>query len=183
MDKPIKASEYGTVAVSLVVRDAKAAIDFYKKVLGAKHLYSLTMPNGGIAHAEFKIGDTIIMIADENPKWGNKSPQTLGGSPVTLNIMVDNPDVTLAEAEKAGGKIVFPAADQFYGFRSGRFQDPFGHVWIVSKVLEELSPKEMQKRMDAMMGGMQEKGFEEASKPSSSGKSQGQSKTAKSKTK
>ena len=181
MDKPIKASEYGTVAVSLVVRDAKAAIDFYKKVLGAKHLYSLTMPNGGVAHAEFKIGDTIIMIADENP--GNKSPQTLGGSPVTLNIMVDNPDATLAEAEKAGGKIVFPVADQFYGFRSGRFQDPFGHVWIVSKVLEELSPKEMQKRMDAMMGGMQEKGSEEASKPSSSGKSPSQGKAAKSKTK
>ncbi len=183
MDKPIKASEYGTVAVSLVVRDAKAAIDFYEKVLGAKHLYSLTMPNGGTAHAEFNIGDTIIMIADENPKWGNKSPQTLGGSPVTLNIMVDNPDVTLAEAEKAGGKIIFPVADQFYGFRSGRFQDPFGHVWIVSKVFEELSPKEMQRRMDAMIGSMQEKGSAEASKPESSGKRLGQSKAAKSKTK
>jgi PhnB protein len=183
VDKPIKASEYRTVAVSLVVRDAKAAINFYKKVLGAKHLYSLTMPNGGIAHAEFKIGDTIIMIADENPEWGNKGPQTLGGSPVTLNIMVDNPNATLAEAEKAGGKIVFPVADQFYGFRSGRFQDPSGHVWIVSKVLEELGPKEMQKRMDAMMAGMQEKGSAEARKPESSGKRPGQSKAAKSKTK
>ena len=183
MDKPIKASEYGTVAVSLVVRDAKAAIDFYKKVLGAKHLYSLTMPDGGIAHAEFKIGGTLLMIADENPQWGNKSPQTLGGSPVTLNIMVDNPDATLAEAEKAGGTIIFPVADQFYGFRSGRFQDPSGHVWIVSKVLEELSPKEMQKRMDAMMASMQEKSSAEASKPESSGKRPGQSKAAKSKTK
>jgi PhnB protein len=182
VDKPINASEYGTVAVSLVVRDAKAAIDFYKKVFGAKHLYSLTMPNGGIAHAEFKIGDTIIMIADENPEWGNKSPQTLGGSPVTLNIMVENPDATLAEAEKTGGTIIFPVADQFYGFRSGRFQDPSGHVWIVSKVLEELSPKEMQKRMDAMMGGVQEKGSGEASKPTSSGKRPGQTKAAKSKT-
>jgi len=183
VDKPIKASEYGTVAVSLVVRDAKAAIDFYKKVLVAKHLYSLTMPNGGVAHAEFKIGDTIIMITDENPDWGSKSPQTLGGSPVTLNIIVDNPDATLGEAEKAGGTIIFPVADQFYGFRAGRFQDPFGHVWIVSKVLEELSPKEMQKRMDAMMGGMREKGSAEASKPESSGKRPGQSKAAKSKTK
>ena len=180
MDKAIKTSDYGTVAVSLVVRDAKAAIDFYEKVFGAKHLYSLTMPNGGIAHAEFKIGDTIIMIADENPEWGNKSPQTLGGSPITLNVMVDNPDATVAEAEKAGGNVLFPVADQFYGFRSGRFQDPFGHVWIVSKVLEELSPKEMQKRMDAMMGGMQEKGSAEAGKP---GKRSTQSKTAKSKTK
>jgi len=180
VDKAIKSSDYGTVAVSLVARDAKAAIDFYEKVFGAKHLYSLTMPNGGIAHAEFKIGDTIILIADENPEWGNKSPQTLGGSPFTLNIMVRNPDATLAEAEKAGGKIVFPVADQFYGFRSGRLQDPFGHVWIVSKVLEELSPKEMQKRMDAMMGGVQEKAPAEAGK---SGKRSTQSKTVKLKTK
>ena len=183
MDKPIKASDYGTVAVSLVVQDAKAAIDFYKKVLGAKHLYSLTMGDGGIAHAEFKIGDTIIMIADERPEWGNKSPQTLGGSPVTLNIMVDNPEATLAEAEEAGGRTIFPVADQFYGFRSGRFQDPFGHLWIVSKVLEELSPKEMQKRMDALMAGMQEKGSVDAGKSSSSGKRPSQSKAAKSKMK
>jgi PhnB protein len=156
MDKAIKASDYGTVAVRLVVRDAKAAMDFYKKVFGARHLYSLTTPDGGIGHAEFKIGDTIIMIVDENPEWGNKSPQTLGGSPFTLNIMVENPDATLAEGEKAGGKVLSPAADQFYGFQSGRLQDPFGHVWIVSKVLEELSPKEMQRRMDAMMGGAPE---------------------------
>ena len=180
MDKAIKTSDYRTVAVSLVVRDAKAAIAFYEKVFGAKHLYSLTMPNGGIAHAEFKIGDTIIMVADENPEWGNKSPQTLGGSPIKLNVMVDNPDATVAEAEKAGGNVLFPVADQFYGFRSGRFQDPFGHVWIVSKVLEELSPKEMQKRMEAIMGGMQEKGSAEADNP---GNRSPQSKTAKSKTK
>ncbi len=180
MEKPVKASDYGTVAVSLVVRDAKAAIEFYKKVLGAKHLYSLTMPNGGIAHAEFKVGETVIMIADENPEWGNKSAKTLGGSPVTLNVMVDNPDTTVAEAVKAGGVVLFPVADQFYGFRSGRFQDPFGHLWIVSKVLDELTPKEMQMRMDAMMGGMQENGSAEAAKPSNRPT---QSKTAKSKTK
>ncbi len=183
MDKAIEASDYGTVAVSLVVRDAKAAMNFYKKVLGAKHLYSLTMPDGGIAHAEFKIGDTVIMIADERPEWGNRSPVTLGGSPVTLNVMVDNPDATIADAEKAGGTIIFPVADQFYGFRSGRFQDPFGHIWIVSKVLEELSPKEMQKRMDAMIDGMQEKGSTEASKPLSSGKRPVRSKATKSETK
>jgi len=82
--------------------------------------------------------------------------------------MVEDPDATLAEAEKAGGKVLFPVADQFYGFRSGRFQDPFGHVWIVSKVLEELSPKEMQKRMDAMMAGMRNKVPAEASGASSS---------------
>jgi PhnB protein len=160
MNKPIKASDYGTVAVSLVVRDAKAAIEFYKTVFGAKHLYSLTMPDGGIAHAEFKIGDALLMISDERPEWGNKSPKTLDGSPVTLNVMVDDPDATLAEAEKAGAKGIFPVADQFYGFRSGRFQDPYGHLWIVSKVLEELTPGEMQKRMDAMMAPPEAKASE-----------------------
>ena len=136
-------------------------IDFYEKVFGAKQLYSLTMPNGGIAHAEFKIGDTIIMIADENPEWGNKSPETLGGSSVELNVMVDNPDVTVAEAEKAGGKVF--SLSPISSTASGRaVSGPFGHVWIVSKVLEEVSPKEMQKRMEAIMGGMQEKGSAEA---------------------
>jgi PhnB protein len=158
VDKPIKASDYGTVAVSLVVRDAKAAVDFYKKVFGAVYLYTLTMPNGGVAHAEFKIGDTIIMIADENPEWGNKSPQTLGGSPVVLNVMVDDPDATVAKAEAAGGRVLVPVADQFYGYRSGRIQDPDGHLWIVSKLIEELSPDEMQKRMDMMMAAEQSLG-------------------------
>ncbi len=145
-----RSSDYGTVSASLVVKDAKAAIEFYKAVFGAEHLYSLTMPGGGTAHGEFKIGNTIVMIADENPQWGNKSPQTLGGSPVTLNVMVDDPDATMAKAEKAGGKVLIPVADQFYGYRSGRLQDPSGHLWIVSKVIEELSPEEMQRRMDEM---------------------------------
>lgn len=171
MNKPIKASDYGTVAVSLVVRDAKAAIEFYTKVLGAKHRYSLTMPDGGIAHAEFKIGDALLMISDERPEWGNKSPETLSGSPVTLNVMVEDPDATVAKAEKAGAKVIFPVADQFYGFRSGRFQDPFGHLWIVSKVLEELTPKEMQKRMDAMMAPPEEKAGEKNAKKEKAAKS------------
>ena len=151
MSEPVRASDYRTVSVSLVVRDAKAAMAFYEKVFGAKHLYSLTMQNGGIAHAEFKIGDTVLMISDENPEWGSKSPKTLGGSPVVLNVMVDDPDVTVAKAAAGGGKILLPVADQFYGYRSGRIQDPDGHLWIVSKLIEELSPEEMQKRMDMMM--------------------------------
>ncbi len=151
MNKPIKASDYDAVAVSLVVRNAKAAMAFYETVFGAKHRYSLTMPDGGIAHAEFKIGDALLMISDENPQWGSKSPETLGGSPITLTIMVEDPHATVAKAENAGAKVILPVEDHFYGFRSGRFQDPFGHLWIVSKVLEELTPQEMQKRMDALM--------------------------------
>jgi PhnB protein len=158
LDKKIKASDYGTVAVSLVVKDAKPAIAFYEKVFGAKHLYSLTMPGGGVAHGEFKIGKTLVMISDESPQWGSKSPATLGGSPVTLSVMVDDPDATAEKAVKAGGKLIYPVSDQFYGFRSGRIEDPSGHQWIVSKVLEELSPKEMQKRMEAMMAGAEAPG-------------------------
>lgn len=149
-----KSSDYGTVAVSLVVRDAKAAIEFYRQVFGAEHLYNLTMPDGAVAHGEFKIGDTIVTIADEDPQWGNKSPETLGGTPVVLNVKVDDPDATIAKAEAAGGKVLRPVSDQFYGYRSGRIQDPSGHVWIVSKVVEELPPEEMQRRMDEWLAGM-----------------------------
>ncbi len=87
MVKSVSAADYGSVSVSLVVRDAKAALGFYEKVFGAKELYRLTLPDGGIAHAEFKIGDTVVMIADERPEWGSRSPHTLGGSPVTLNVI------------------------------------------------------------------------------------------------
>lgn len=149
-----KTGGYGTVSVSLVVRDAKAAMAFYRKAFGAKERYRLTMPDGSIAHAEFEIGDTVVMIADENPQWGNMSPETLGGSPVTLNVLVDDPHVTVAKAEAEGGKALTPVSDHFYGFRSGRVQDPFGHIWIVSKMLEELSPGEMQRRMDAWLAEM-----------------------------
>src|SRR5271166_4107990 len=100
MEKPIKASDYGTVAMYLTVRDAKAAIEFYKHAFGAKHLYSLTMPDGGIAHAEFKIGGTVLMIGNESPQGHHKSPETLGGSPITLNVMVDDPDATVEKAVK-----------------------------------------------------------------------------------
>jgi PhnB protein len=170
MEKAIKAADYGTVAVSLVVKDAKAAIEFYKKVFGAKHLYNLTMPGGGVAHGEFKIGSTLVMITDENPQWGSKSPATLGGSPVTLNVMVDDPDATAQKAVKAGGKLIQPVSDHFYGFRSGRIEDPSGHYWIVSKIVEELTPAEMQRRMDAWLASMQKGEPAAKTKPAASAK-------------
>jgi PhnB protein len=150
-----KSSDYGTVSVSLVVNDAKAAVAFYEKALGAQHLYSLTMPDGTIAHGEFRIGDTVVMIADENPQWGNKSPRTLGGSPVILSVMTGDPDATVANVKAAGGEVLMPVADQFYGHRSGRVRDPFGHIWIVSKVIEEVTPEGMQRRMNAWVAEMQ----------------------------
>ncbi|MGA7323617.1 MAG: VOC family protein, partial [Rhodomicrobium sp.] len=159
----------------------KAAIEFYKKVFGAKHLYSLTMPNGAVAHGEFKIGETLIMISDESPEWGSKSPATLGGSPVTLNVMVDNPDAVAEKAVKAGGKLVFPVSDQFYGFRSGRIEDPFGHYWIVSKVLEELTPSEMQRRMDEWMASMSKDQPAAKAKPETAGKAKAKAASPKAK--
>ncbi|MGO9546842.1 MAG: VOC family protein [Rhodomicrobium sp.] len=153
METPIKASDYGSVTAHLVVRDAVAAMAFYEAVFGAKELYRLTMPGGSIAHAEFKIGDTIVMIANENPNWGNKSPATLGGSPIVLNVAVADPDAAAAKAEAHGGKVLVPVQDHFYGFRAGRIEDPSGHLWMVSKMLEALSPQEMQRRMVAMFAG------------------------------
>jgi PhnB protein len=155
MKTPVEASDYGTVAAHLIVRDAVAAMAFYEAVFGAKERYRLTMPGGAIAHAEFTIGNTVVMIANENPGWGNKSPETLGGTPIVLNVMCDDPDAAAAKAEAHGGKIVTPVSDHFYGYRAGRIQDPSGHLWMVSKMLEALSPEEMQQRMDAMFAGQQ----------------------------
>lgn len=154
----VKPVDYGTVSVRLVVKDAKAAMAFYEKVFDAKELYRLTMPDGGITHAEFKIGDTVIMITDESPRVGNACPGTLGGTPVVLNVMVNDPDATVAKAETEGGKVQVPVADQFYGYRAGRIQDPAGHLWIVSKLIEVVSPEEMQKRIDMMMAAQESAG-------------------------
>ncbi len=151
MVESVKPVGYGTVSVCLVAKDAKAAMAYYEKVFGAEELYRLTTPDGGIMHAEFKIGDTVIMIADENSRVGNASPETLGGTAVVLNVLVDDPDATAAKAAAEGGKVQVPVADQIYGHRAGRIQDPAGHLWIVSKLIEEVSPEEMQKRIDLML--------------------------------
>ncbi len=150
MVEPVKAENHGTVSVCLVVKDSKAAMAFYEKVFGAKELYRLNTPDGGITYAEFKIGNTVIMIADENPRWGNTCPVTLGGTAVVLNVLVDDPDATVTKAVAEVGEVQVPVADQVYGYRAGRNQDPAGHLWIVSKLIEELSPDEMQKRIDMM---------------------------------
>ncbi len=148
MVEQVKAADYGTVSVLLVVKDAKAAMAFYERAFGAKELFRLTTPDGGIKHAEFKIGDTVIMIEDEYPKWGSACPATLGGSPVVLNLLVDDPEATAAKAVAEGGTLQVPVTDHLHGFRAGRIQDPAGHFWIVSKQIEEVSPAEVQRRID-----------------------------------
>ena len=146
-------SEYPTLSPYLAVRDAAKAIEFYKTAFGATERFRLTdKTNTKIGHAELMIAGNLVMINDENPEWGNKSPATLGGTPITFCLMVDNADAAFDRAVAAGASVVMPVADQFYGFRSGMVTDPFGHQWMLQHEIEKVSPEEMQKRWNAMGG-------------------------------
>jgi PhnB protein len=147
--KPIP-DGYHAVTPFLVVSDAARAMEFYKAAFGAKERMRMAGPGGKIVHAEMTIGDTVIMVADEFPEWGNLSPESLNGSPVRMALYVEDVDDVASRAVAAGAKVLIPVADQFYGDRSGRLADPFGHLWIVATHIEDVSPGEMQKRMDAL---------------------------------
>jgi len=143
---PIPA-EYAGITPYLSVKGAADAIEFYKKAFGATEMMRLANPDGTLGHAEIKIGDALIMLADEYPDYGNLSPKTLGGSSVRLHMYVEDVDAFFEKAVAAGAKVLIPVADQFYGDRSGRLEDPFGHVWLVSTHTEDLTPDEMERRM------------------------------------
>jgi len=140
---------FHTVTPSLAVRDAAKAIEFYKKAFGAIELMRMPAPGGKIGHAEIKIGDSPIMLADEFPEMGYKSPQTLGGSPVSIMIYVADADTVFNQAVAQGAKEQRPIKDQFYGDRMGTLEDPFGHVWHVATHTEDISMEEMEKRAKA----------------------------------
>jgi PhnB protein len=146
MARPIPEG-YHSVTPYLIIKGATEAIDFYKKAFGATELFRMPAPEGKIGHAEIKIGDSPIMLADEFPEMGYKSPQSLGGSPVSLMIYVADVDTVFKQAIAAGGKEQRPVKDQFYGDRSGTLEDPFGHVWHVATHKEDVSPEEMERRM------------------------------------
>jgi PhnB protein len=148
--KPIPES-YHSVTPYLIVHDAAAAIDFYKRAFGAIERMRLPMPGGRLGHAELQIDDSVIMLADENPQMGVKSARTIGGSPVSLMIYVENVDESFPKALAAGGKEVRPLATQFYGDRSGVLADPFGIQWTIASHVEDVSLEEVQNRMAAMM--------------------------------
>ena len=141
---------FHTVTAYITVRDAVKAVEFYKKAFGAELVLKLTMPDGSYAHAEIRIGDTHIMMAEENPQWGNTSPQKLGGSPVSFMIYVPDADAAFARALAAGCTQVRPVEDQFYGDRTGTLKDPYGFQWSIGTHIEEVSEAEGQKRMAAM---------------------------------
>lgn len=145
-------SDYPAFSPYLTVHDAAQAISFYQAAFGATERFRLTdKSTGKIGHAEILIQGNLVMLNDENPQWGNQSPVTLGGSPLTFCLLVDNADAALARAVAAGATVLMPAADQFYGFRSASVRDPFGHLWMLQHEIEKVSPEEMQKRWDAMI--------------------------------
>ena len=149
MAEPIPAG-YHSVTPYLMVRDAARAIAFYRTAFGAQEVMRLAAPNGSIAHAEVKIGDSHVMLADEVPDRGFVGPQSLGGAGVSLLLYVDDVDATFAQAVAAGATVRRPLADQFYGDRVGTLVDPFGHVWSIATHREDVSADEMQRRMAAM---------------------------------
>ncbi len=144
---------YHTATPYLIVKEAARAIDFYKQVFGATELMRFPGPGGTIGHAEIKIGDSPIMLADEVPQMGYRSPEALGGSPVSLMLYVQDVDKVVDRAVKAGAKLERAVADQFYGDRNGTIHDPFGHVWTIATHKEDVSPEEMKRRTAAMASG------------------------------
>ncbi len=144
---------YPQVTPYLCVDGAAAAIDFYGAVFGATERMRMPGPDGRIGHAELQLGDSVIMLADESPEIGFRSPKAIGGSPVTLSVYADDVDAVVARAEQAGATVLRPVEDQFYGDRSGEFEDPFGHRWSVATHVEDVSPEEMGRRAAEAMGG------------------------------
>jgi PhnB protein len=142
---------YHTVTPYLIVQGAARAIAFYKQALGAAELLRMDGPGGSILHAEIKIGDSPVMLADETPDMGFKGPQSLGGTPVSLLVYVEDVDARVAQAVAAGATLLRPVQDQFYGDRSGTLVDPFGHTWTIATHKEDLSPDEINRRFAAMM--------------------------------
>ena len=129
------------------------AIEFYRQAFGAEEVYRFDAPGGRVGHADVKIGDSHIMLADEHPEMGARSPKTIGGSPVSLSLYVEDVDATVERAVEAGARLVRPVANQFYGDRTGGVEDPFGHVWYVATHVEDVSDEEMQKRAAAAHQG------------------------------
>ncbi len=150
MVKPIPEG-YPRVTPYLIVDGASAAIDFYTSVLGATERMRMSAPEDKVGHAELEIGDSVIMLADESPEMDARSPGTVGGTPVSLHVYVEDADAAFERALEAGAKALQPMEDKFYGDRSGSFEDPFGHRWHVATHVEDVPADEMEKRAAAAM--------------------------------
>jgi uncharacterized glyoxalase superfamily protein PhnB len=151
MAKNTPPAGYHSVTPAIVVRDAAGAIDFYKRAFGAEEVSRMPGPDGKIMHAEIRIGDSLIMLGEENPQWGGLSPLSTKGIHGSLHIYVDDADASFDRALKAGAKVRYPLEDAFWGDRYGKVTDPFGHEWGIATRVKDLSPQEMQEAADAWM--------------------------------
>jgi PhnB protein len=152
MAKPIP-DDYPQVMPYLIVDRANEAIEFYKEVLGASERMRLDGPDGRIGHAELQIGKAVIMLADENPGMNIEGPKSVGGTPVTIHVYIEDADAAFERAVQAGAKPLRAVEDQFYGDRSGQFEDPYGHRWNVATHVEDISEEEMVRRAAEIGGG------------------------------
>ena len=150
--KPIP-DGYPRVSPYLCVNGGTAALEFYKSVFGATERMRMPAPDGRIGHAELQFGDSVIMLADEYPEMGVRSPHAIGGTPVTISVYVEDVDAVFNRAVAAGAKSVRAVETQFYGDRSGQFEDPFGHRWSVATHVEDVAPDEMERRAANAMSG------------------------------
>jgi len=150
MVKPIP-DDYPRVTPYLFIDGASAAIDFYCSVLGARERMRMPGPDGTVFHAELEVGDSMIMLGEQNPDMDVRGPRAIGGTPMMLHVYVEDADRVFEQAIGAGAKALRPVEDQFYGDRSGRFEDPFGHRWYVATHVQDVPAEEMEKRAAAAM--------------------------------
>jgi PhnB protein len=146
---------YHTVTPSLAIAGAAEAIEFYKKALGAEEVMRFPGPDGLLMHAEIRIGDSTIMLADEMPDMGGRSPKSYGGTPVAFFVYTEQVDAAWKRAVDAGAREIMPLADQFWGDRTGCLEDPFGHRWWLAQHLRDMTPEELRKAADAFFSQMQ----------------------------
>ena len=150
--KPIP-DGYHNVTPHLIVKGAASALDFYKRAFGAEESVRMEA-KGTVVHADIRIGDSVVMLADEMPAMGHQSPQSLGGTPAMLMIYTENVDQMYARALAAGATEVRPVTNEFYGDRAGSLKDPFGHQWMIATHVEDVAPDEMERRFRDMLKGM-----------------------------
>lgn len=143
---------YEGITPYITLKNCDEAIEFYKRAFGAEELFRLAGEGDKIGHAELKIGSGILMVSDEHPDYGCFAPETVGGTPFTMMVYVDDVDKFAETAVKEGLKAVRPIEDQFYGDRSGHFEDPYGYKWCFATHVEDISPEEMEKRAAAYSG-------------------------------
>jgi len=147
---------YSTATPYLIIKGAAEAIEFYKRAFGATEMLRMADPQGRVGHAEFRIGDSVIMLADEHPAMGYRGPRALGGSSVSILLYLEAVDAVFERATKAGAKVLRPVANQFYGDRSGTLEDPFGHIWTIATHVEDVPPEELRRRAEAAMRSMRQ---------------------------